>query len=172
MIKIISCLATILLFSLNLQVFSMDYTKLSHRIVGAYSHELAEKKGLFFDGGGGAMMCDIKIISVSYTAFDALNIEGARKLYVEVMEEYLRRINADKSIRPYLHNYPFLYENVELRIGFDDVSGNMMGNGYVSLMHLVRHKIYYKGYDSEKREFYTLHEETYEQAKQIVLGCQ
>ena len=145
------------------------YCKLSNKIVSDYSRELAKEKGLFLSGSGGAMMDDIKKINVIYTSFTALNVERARQLYIEVTEEYLKRINQNEKIRPYLHNYPFRFDNLDLRISFKDENNKRQSGGNVALIFKGRnHDLYYEGYDLEKDDFYSLHREPYEEALKIV----
>lgn len=49
-----------------------------------------------------------------------MNLEEARRLYVEVVEDFLNRINNNKEIRSYLHDYPFTIKNLDLMIHFSE----------------------------------------------------
>ncbi len=147
------------------------HCKLSDKIFIPYNKELKKQKNLFVCGSGGAMMGDIQSVHASYISFERFNVEQARRLYVEVMEGYISRYNANEKIRPYLHNYPVTIDNFEVMIGFENEQRKHMDGGFVALMFIAKnHRLLYCTYDHEKQEFVDLYEETYEQAREIVLG--
>ncbi len=163
------CLALSLLLLTSFGHRKADYCKMAERLADRYAIEFAQPRGLMLCRYGGAMMDDIQEVSLGFTSFIALSVDQARIYYVEMMEEFLCRINSDEEIRPYLHNYPFEEENIKLRIGFDDSQGKILSDGQVAQMGIVKdHKLYFAAYDSEKEKFYDLHEESYEEALKIV----
>lgn len=146
------------------------YCKLSDRIFVPYNKELKAQKRLYLVGSGGAMMDDIQKVNAHYTSFERLTVEQARRLYVEVAEGYLCRYNQNEQIRPYLHNYPFTIDNVDVMIGFENEQRQHMDQGFVALMYVSKnHRLLYRGYDHERRSFTDLYEEPYETARDIVL---
>ncbi len=150
---------------------SPKYDKLAHRLMFDYAKTLRVDKGFALSAFGGSMRHDIEKISLNFISFDHLDVEGARKQYVEVVEGLLRRVNADEKIRPYLHNYPFTAENVKIMIGFEDKKRQIRADGCVAHMFVTRRNIIsYLAYDQEKQDYYDLHEETYEEALKIVCG--
>ncbi|MCC5832736.1 MAG: hypothetical protein JJU12_06820, partial [Chlamydiales bacterium] len=115
------------------------------------------------------MMNDIQEISCSFLSYDSLGVDEARILYVEMMEEYLERINSHKEIRTYLHNYPFNNENIKLDISFINSNGLTKMDGHVALMYIGKNNdLLYRGCDPETEEFYPLHREPYEEALRLV----
>jgi hypothetical protein len=78
-----------------------NYCKMVNQITKKFLKESAQPRRLILSGYGGAMMNDIQEISLSFLSFDALNVDEARILYVEMMEEYLQRINCHERIRPH-----------------------------------------------------------------------
>ncbi len=146
-----------------------NYCKTARQIVSKYVKEFAIPRRLMLSGRGGAMMDDIQEIFLDFLSFDKLNVEEARVLYVEMMEEFLCRINAHEKIRPYLHNYPFEESNVKLRIGFDDSERKILADGHVAQMSIAKnHILYFAAFDPDKDDFYSLHREPYEEARKIV----
>lgn len=146
-----------------------NYCKISDRIVRSYIKEFAMPRRLMLTCHGGAMMDDIQEVSLSFLSFDTLNVDQARVLYVNMMEEFLRRINSHEKIRPFLHNYPFEVSNFDLTIGFDDANRKILGDGHVAQMFISRnYTLYYEAYNPETEEFYTLHKEDYREARKIV----
>lgn len=145
-----------------------NYCKMSDRIVNSYYKEFAKPRNLILTGSGGRMMKDIKEVELRFLSFDALNVDEARILYVEMMEEFLYLINCHEKIRPHLHTFPFNVSNIKLTIGFEDPKRKITGDGHVALIFIGRNRtLFYEAYDPITK-FYTLHKEPYEEALKIV----
>lgn len=146
------------------------YPKFAHKIIRECSKDLKKDQGLYLIGSGGQMAYDIKTIAVHYQCFHALNVEETRKLFVQVTENYISKVNFDANIRPFLHNFPFRFDNMDIMIGFDDSKGGHCGDGSVALVFLSKrtNEIVYEGYNCETQKFYSLHREPYEVALKIV----
>jgi len=146
-----------------------DYSKISKDILRNYVKAFACPRRLMLTSQGGAMMDDVQVISLSFLSFDALDIDQARVLYVDMMEELLHRINSHEKIRSHLHNYPFEESNIELMIGFDDQNRHILGDGHVALMFIGKNNtLLYRAYDRVIEQFYSLHTEPYKEARRIV----
>jgi len=162
------CLLPILFLFTSCVMREANYCKMSDRIVGSYVKEFARPRELMLSSSGGAMMDDIQEVFLSFLSFRALNVDEARVLYVEMMEEFLCRINHHEEIRPYLHNFPFEEQNFELSIGFEDSDRRITRDGHVAMVFIGNnHTVYYDAYDSIEG-FYTLCKESYEEARRIV----
>ncbi len=147
------------------------YCKISDQIVGSYVKDFAQPRQLMLSGTGGAMVNDIQEIYLSFLSFDRLNVDEAKALYVEMMEELLHRINCHEKIRPHLHNFPFRDNNIKLMVSFVNDEGCAIRDGHVALMSIAKdHIIYFAAYDPDTENFYTLHREPYEEALRIVMG--
>jgi hypothetical protein len=145
------------------------YCKMVDRITKTYLKECAKPRRLMLSGYGGAMMNDIQSVTLRFLSLDALNVDEARILYVEMMEEFLQRINCHEKIRPHLHNFPFEERNIKLSISFKEPDISIRRDGHVALMGIARdHLLYFAAYDPITEEFYTLHEEPYEEAFRLV----
>jgi hypothetical protein len=117
------------------------------------------------------MMGDIQSVTLRFLSYHVLNVDEARILYVEMMEEFLVRINQNDQIRPYLHDYPFGIKNMELTIGFDDTNGDILGDGHVAMVFIGKNEMLrYEAYNSITKEFYTIHKEPYTDARRKVTG--
>lgn len=145
------------------------HCKLSDKIFMPYNRELQKQKRLFVIGSGGAMMGDIQKVNASYLSFERMNLEEARKLYIEVVEGYINQYNKDEPIRPYLHDYPVTIENFQVRIGYENDQRKHMGEGYIAYVFKNKNNVIYCTYDHEKKDFIDHHEEPYETARDIVL---
>lgn len=148
-----------------------NYCKIVDRITKNYLVEVAEPRGLILNGYGGSMMDDIQSITLSFLSTYALNVDEARILYVEMMEELLRRINCYEKIHPYLHNFPFEEANIKLTISFVNSEGHTVRDGHVALMSIAKdHKLYFAAYNPDIEDFYDLYEELYGEARRKVSG--
>jgi len=164
-------LSAFLLFLTSFRYKESDYCKIADQIVNNYVREFATPRGLELYGYGGAMMNDIQKIELDFFCFEALNVDNARILYVEMMEELLNRINRHKKIHPYLHAFPFVEGNIKLMISFIGSKERDIDEGCVALMSIAKeHKVYFAAYDKEKKDYYDLCEESYEEARRKVIG--
>jgi hypothetical protein len=164
-------LLTFLFFTYSCSSPEPRYIQLVDKIMDAYSSELKLKHDMYLTGKGGMMMHNIKVICATYISFAACSVDEARRLYVEIAEEYLNRINEHEEMRQYLNNYPFTISNLELNIGFDDITYHRRGDGYVGCMYVVHSNLYYKAY-KEDGKLYTLYKEPYSEAVRIVAAEQ
>ncbi len=146
------------------------HCKLSDKIYFAYNKEMCKRNRLSLVGKGGAMMGDIQQVDAFYDSYERLNVEEARRLFVDVAEGYISRYNQNEEVRPYLRNYPVTIDNFRIRIGFENENRQHMDGGYVALVSYInaKRRIFYSGYDHETKKFTDLHEESYETALEIV----
>jgi len=71
------------------------------------------------------------------------------------------------SIRPYLHDYPFTWRNIELKISFYDQNGRSIP-GKLAYITTVNGIVYYLSYDKITEGLVDMHEEPYEEALRLV----
>ena len=148
------------------------YCKIIDRITINYLGECTQPRRLVLSGYGGAMANDIQSVSLDFVSFDALSMDEARALYVNIAEEFLQRINCHEEIRPHLHDFPFEIDNIELTIGFENAERKIIEDGHVALMFIGRNQdLFYRGYNPETEEFYSLHREPYREAVRLVKEC-
>lgn len=77
---------------------------------------------------GSACPNDLERIIVWFNAPYPSNIDHARNLFVYVSENLLYKINGDKEIRPYLHDYPYTIKNLEIQLVFAPDSEDSITN--------------------------------------------
>ena len=90
-----------------------DYEKIADKITIKTADQLRQEKGLILVGIGGQMMNDIQMMSMSFHLYHEIDLEKARELVINSVNEYLKAINLSEEIRPYLHEYPFTAKNIE-----------------------------------------------------------
>jgi len=89
----------------------------------------------------------------------------ARCLFVKSVEDYLNRINDDEKLRPYLSHYPFTHTGINFRISFRSTEKDD-----IYLVFLSHGKIIYMTKDKNQVPLVKLSEETYEEAREIVMA--
>jgi len=150
---------------------SSDYEKIADKITEQTARKLKNEKDLVLAGTGGQMMHDIQMMMMGFNFYNEVDIDTARQLLVYSVQEYLTAINSDEKIRPYLQNYPFTAQNVEIVIYFYNPNGSKVSNGKIKIAEVSREEvIYYVDYP-EAHTIKAIHEESYEEAvKEIFLN--
>lgn len=147
---------------------SPDYEKIADKITEKTAKKLKEQKGLSLAGTGGRMMDDIQMMMMGFNFYKVVDIETTRQLLVGSVQEYLSAINSNEEIKPYLHNYPFTPQNVEIVIYFYNPDGSKVPPGKITIAAANQGKVVYYIDDPEKHTIKPLHEETYEEALKLV----
>jgi hypothetical protein len=144
----------------------LDYTEIANKITFQFAKKMQKSKNLMFAGWGGAMMRDIQTMNVSFNYYVPLQVPAARKLVVECVQEYLKDINANEEVRPYLRNYPFTEKNVTLAIFLYEKNGD---DSFHPNLRYVTSSIGNIRYCSHNgKEFIDLLKEPYEEALKIL----
>ena len=145
---------------------SPDYEEIADEITDKTARKLQKKTGLVLVGTGGQMMHDIQMMAMSFDLYHEIDLEKARELAVFSAEEYLKAINGNEEIRPYLHEYPFTAKNVEISIFIHNPDGSNLSSEKLHCISARRGKIKY--YSDDLGYYNPLHEETYEEAVNTV----
>lgn len=113
--------------------------------------------------GGGGGEDRIWLMSLSFDRnSQPLTEEESRRLIVDVVNDYLKAVNKDEILRPYLREYPFTPKNIELTIYNSDEDGNRINYPFIDIVDNREGKIGYftkeegkeYGYKTEKYETY------------------
>jgi len=142
------------------------YERIADRITEKTAKKLQEQKHLYLIGTGGRMMDDIKVMSMSFQYYEAIDLAVARQLLVSIIDEYLRAINSNQEIRPYLHEVPFTAKNVEINIWFYNPDRSNLPADKIYYISAINGILNY--YIEGKKEFTreAICTETYEEAVQ------
>lgn len=144
-----------------------DYPIKMDRITNRFVCEMRQQQGLHLSGSGGGMMDDINNVSLYFDSKMQIGVDDARRLYVTSMETLLSKINADRDVRRYLHNFPFTVDNIRLSLSFCDRSGRDVSNGLVAHVFCIEGKVFYMTADSETGKSLDLYEESYDEALSV-----
>ena len=153
----------------NSHVRDEDYEEIAVKIEKQFIRKMKKEKGLQCIGTGGGMMTDIQRMAISFQFFQEVDLAQARELLVSTTVEYLHAINSSREVRPYLHNYPFGLENIEVMMWVEDPNGKSIPIDQIAQMTLSNGVLSYYSYKYDPGNSYReLHKETYEEALKIV----
>ena len=137
----------------------------------------------------------IEEIEVLFSSYHKRSLEEVRQMEVLGIQKLLKKINDHEKIRPYLREYPFKSDRVEMSISFQTKDNHRITDGHVTYVSLIKNKIFYDAAEMRKEmslptwdcrdlnhvvklpqrekieeELVPLLEEPYEEALKIVLG--
>ncbi|MBX9745007.1 MAG: hypothetical protein K2X08_07355 [Chlamydiales bacterium] len=145
-VKLIAFAITILLVRLDLyseESKPPEYLKYVDEIVEDFAKDMKKKYQLHCYGNGGSMPNDVAEIGVLFISYQKSTIENAREMEVNAIQELIRRVNNHEKIRPYLREYPFNQDRVDVSISFRTETDNRPLDGSVALVFLAKNKIFY-----------------------------
>ncbi|WP_420421708.1 hypothetical protein [Simkania sp.] len=147
-----------------------EYEKISDEITARTAKKLSRKYQLDPIGSGGSMMHDVEMLALSFNCYRSLSINESRELVINCVNEYIKSINENEDIRPYLHDYPFSAQNIQIKIFFfGDENFQKIPPGKINVVSTGKKRVrYYTDSDEDEYKLETLHQETYEEALRIV----
>lgn len=153
----------LLFLSLSISGHSMTYSEMAGKIRSEYAREVKKTKGLDATGFGGSMLTCVRIISIDFLSNQKVDVDEARKIYVDLVEGFARKINADKKIRIYLHDFPFTWKNTLFTLSFQEKNGKKFAD-HLSFIFMAKEKIYYCIYNEKTQRYDDYHIEYYTDA--------
>ncbi|NGX41646.1 MAG: hypothetical protein KR126chlam4_01489 [Candidatus Anoxychlamydiales bacterium] len=103
----------------------------------------------------------------TFYSLEKVNLQQARKVLINCIENLLNEINNNKELGNYLYTVPFTYKNLDLGIFFFNKKGRPRNENYIYTCAIDEDTIYYKiAYPNGT--FKRIHEETYDEALKIV----
>ena len=136
-----------------------------YRLIRELASDMQIKHQWVLIGNGGAMFHDIEWLFFHFESKDQVSLEQARQLYVEFIDTAVQRVNDDQNIQEYLHERPFSPSGIHCMLSLAGV-----GKDSVSFVCMVNERIYYDYTDPNSDERIDLHNESYEDARRIVMG--
>ena len=109
----------------------VNYEKIANKITYYTAQKLRKEKNLFLIGIGGGMMDSIRLMAMKFQYLQEVDLITARQLVTNAAKDYLSAINSSEKIRPYLKNYPFTLENIEITIFFLTPDRNYLAFGEI-----------------------------------------
>lgn len=131
-----------------------EYVAYAHKLSDRFFNDYKTKHQLVQVSSGGGMKYSVDLVGCSYVGYRKVELSEARRLFVEGVESFCSIFNHDPIIRPYLQNFPFGHNNIELTLSFEDpVSGQRFSPPYISAVFCVHDIIFYRQYDWKTDSF-------------------
>jgi len=153
-----------------------DTAYLGYGEIISFSKKMQKKNHWDLFGIGGLYQeKTIDIMDVDYLSYDKIDLATARRQLITGIEEFLNDINHNLKIRPFLRTYPCTHKGVRIGILHSKTEINdedetlFVSPPYIASAYLSDGKVHYCIYDTEKKTLVNVHDETYEEALQIVL---
>lgn len=159
-------------FTLNQKVDQnlSEEDRLSDKIIIREGKKLGKKFGMRQCGIGGGVDNGIWLMTLAFEKRGPrLSEEEARRLIIACVNDFLDAVNQDEEVRPYLKNYPFTSENINLKIFNYEKSGYLTCYPFISIVGNYKGEIGFFTKDaSEKFGYKTEKYETYDEAIAIL----
>jgi len=152
-----------------------DTAVLGYGEIISFSKKMHKKNHLDLFGIGGIYQeKTIDIMDVDYNCYEKVDLAVARMQLITGIEGFLNDINQNLKLRPYLRQYPCTHQGVRMAILYskteinDETESVFVPPPYIASAFLVNGRLNYSIYDTEKDKLVHVHDETYEEALQIV----
>ena len=122
------------------------------------------EKGLRACGYGSGMMYQIRMLALSFDYYKEIDINEARELLMTAATVFLNNVNSHDLIPPFLQNYPFTPQNIEIRIFIYQPNGNNPEPGKLVGASMIDGILKYKIMPDEYK-LETIYQETFDEAK-------
>jgi hypothetical protein len=132
--------------------------------------QLKKEKNLIPIGTGGQAMNEIVMLAIDFLYYQPVEVENGRKLLIEAVDDFIKVVNAETQIHPYLKNYPFEPKNIEIIIFLKNLDGSQIVPGKLCCLSALNGVLQYEIRDLETGRLTTLYEETYQEAKMRASG--
>jgi len=120
--------------------------------------------------GGGFLDNHVNHLALRFSSYKTLDLEQARIFFVLGANGFLRTIDQDLKIRPYLNDYPFPYKEIIFSISFFKQNEDYVDKEYITHISLYEGKVLYCHYNETNKRLETFYSEPYPDAYKIVTG--
>ncbi len=142
----------------------IGYEEISNALTAVAGRKLKKDKNLHPMGFGGQGNI---VLSLDFCYYQVVDMKEARELLVYAVNEFLKIINNNEDVKPYLYNCPFTAQNISTAIYF-----YLPNRGDVAPEKLTiiasdegKVKFYNRGPDGR---LFVFHRETFDEAEQII----
>lgn len=156
-------------------LFSYDYSDKPYipmitDITEAYLKKIPKEYELFLLCKGDGLMYDVDEVCLYFNCYKNCNLKQARRLYVNMVRQFLRDVNANSEIQPYLRYKPYCLAGFDLKISFfQEGSSRWKNSNFITHMQRKGNTIVYKiANPSDPSKTLIAHEELYEEALRII----
>lgn len=165
--------STLFFLCLSSSIYSDEipfYERKANVIINKVGNKLAKKYNMEIAGTGGGMIDCVKLMALSFNINKILNKNESRQLLLDCAAEFLKEINSNQEIRPYLVQFPFSVENIEIKIFIHDHEGRNVYDPNLSVISIVKGELRFRTNDKDNRyRFKSQYFESYDQALKLNL---
>jgi len=140
-----------------------SYIRHIHEIVDQFTSDMSTY-GLDCVGSGGSMPEDVVSIKVRLSACKHATISEARQLELIAVRRLADLVNSHERIRPFLREYPFGLDRIEVSISFQQPTGERFCDGSVDYVSSINGILYYAAYDEILNNIYDIASESIQEA--------
>jgi hypothetical protein len=152
------------------QHVSPEYVELAGKLRADVGKKLAKKYSMHICGITGGLFERVNRLGLSFDIVGPLSKGRLREILIDCAEEFLSDVNADLKIRPYLKNYPFTQNEIEIRLFIQDKNGYDVFDPNISVASARDGYLYYHIAEDKIAPYKSTEEEPYEEALKIVRG--
>ena len=162
MVKYILVLFLFLFYACTNKESSLsEEEKIGYQAIFNYGKKI-QNRGIQVVGFGGASKeGKTQVLDVTFDSDIELTILIGRKLIIELVDDFLKEINENEKLRPYLADYPFTANNVKMCVFGKKVKGN---NDLLFSVSSRNANIAYRKDNPNGGLLITILEETYDEA--------
>ena len=139
-----------------------DKYDLANAVIAETAFQLQRDKNLIPFGTGRQIWDQIQMLSLTFICYKEMDIIDARELMMDASKVMSHIINSNEAIRPYLCEYPFNANHLDISIFFRKPNDEY-NFGKLSICSMSEGKIRYDVRNS-RYDFKTVLYETYEEA--------
>ena len=145
-----------------------DYSEIAHAITLRTAKQLEKEKGMKLVGTSGGMIDQVNSLGMHLYYYSPQETPEARKLALFVVDKFLHNINSDEKVRPYLNNYPFKVEDLEIFLYFRHPNRFEIKPRKICNIVIDNGQLTFNTRNKETGRLTTLFEETIEEAREKV----
>lgn len=144
-----------------------DESKMLYSFITREGKRLGEKYNMSLCSIGGGTDKGIWLMSFDFQRYGSLLTEkDARELIIKCLNDYLKVVNRDEKLRPFLKEYPFEAKNIEMGIFNYEVDKKDVYHPYIRVVASDEGKISY--YTKEKENEFRYKSRKYESYEEAV----
>lgn len=116
-------------------------------------------------GSGGSFTGEVRYAHPVITIREKVNIDEARNILITESKKLMSLFNANKQIRPYLHDFPVTYKNICFSFGFEDKQGKEHVDGSVVHAFVTNKGVFYSKCNPETQQLELILTESWDEAE-------
>jgi hypothetical protein len=124
------------IFIINCSFQKIDYNKRICQLVANYEKYIKENYKLeVITAGTGTNHEDIYRCDFVFAKYDHVPYKEAMVTFYDLEDSFLKYINSEVALKPYLHNYPFTYNDVEFAFTYFTTHEDMPPQTFETISH-------------------------------------